>query len=67
MVEATLRRRLFHRGMRVDAWVGSLLRDEAGRRTRTGSAADGPVPRDHAPPRCGIGEQLTGKGLSLTM
>jgi RimJ/RimL family protein N-acetyltransferase len=29
LVEATLRKRLFHRGMRVDAWVGSLLRDEA--------------------------------------
>ncbi|NYF42842.1 RimJ/RimL family protein N-acetyltransferase [Streptosporangium sandarakinum] len=42
VVEATLRRRLLHRGMRVDVWVGSPLRDEAGRRTRTGSAADGP-------------------------
>ncbi|MGV9328159.1 GNAT family N-acetyltransferase [Streptosporangium sandarakinum] len=29
LVEATLRGRLFHRGVRVDAWVGSLLRDEA--------------------------------------
>jgi RimJ/RimL family protein N-acetyltransferase len=25
LVEATLRRRLVHRGARVDAWVGSLL------------------------------------------
>jgi RimJ/RimL family protein N-acetyltransferase len=29
LVEATLRRRLLHRGKRVDAWVGSLLRAEA--------------------------------------
>lgn len=28
VVEATLRRRLFHRGVRVDAWVGSLLPSE---------------------------------------
>lgn len=28
-VEATLRKRLVHRGMLVDAWVGSLLREEA--------------------------------------
>jgi RimJ/RimL family protein N-acetyltransferase len=28
LIEATLRKRLFHRGVRVDAWVGSLLRDE---------------------------------------
>ncbi|MFF4834908.1 GNAT family N-acetyltransferase [Streptomyces sp. NPDC001315] len=28
-VEAVLRRRLVHRGQRVDAWVGSLLADEA--------------------------------------
>jgi RimJ/RimL family protein N-acetyltransferase len=27
-VEATLRRRLFHRGERVDTWVGSLLPTE---------------------------------------
>jgi RimJ/RimL family protein N-acetyltransferase len=27
-IEATLRRRLVHRGERVDAWVGSLLPDE---------------------------------------
>jgi RimJ/RimL family protein N-acetyltransferase len=27
-VEATLRRRLVHRGVRVDAWVGSMLPDE---------------------------------------
>jgi RimJ/RimL family protein N-acetyltransferase len=26
LIEATLRRRLIHRGQRVDAWVGSLLR-----------------------------------------
>jgi RimJ/RimL family protein N-acetyltransferase len=26
LIEATLRRRLVHRGQRVDAWVGSLLR-----------------------------------------
>ncbi|MDT0317279.1 GNAT family N-acetyltransferase [Streptomyces millisiae] len=30
-VEATLRKRLRHRGERVDAWVGSLLPDELGR------------------------------------
>jgi RimJ/RimL family protein N-acetyltransferase len=29
LIEATLRKRLFHRGVRVDAWVGSLLREEA--------------------------------------
>jgi RimJ/RimL family protein N-acetyltransferase len=29
LIEATLRKRLFHRGTRVDAWVGSLLRDGA--------------------------------------
>jgi RimJ/RimL family protein N-acetyltransferase len=29
-IEATLRRRLLHRGVRVDAWVGSLLAEEAG-------------------------------------
>ena len=29
LVEATLRKRLLHHGTRVDAWVGSLLRDEA--------------------------------------
>jgi RimJ/RimL family protein N-acetyltransferase len=28
-VEATLRQRLAHRGVRVDAWVGSLLKAEA--------------------------------------
>ncbi|MFI9837371.1 GNAT family N-acetyltransferase [Nonomuraea sp. NPDC051941] len=28
-VEATLRKRLLHRGIRVDAWVGSLLKGEA--------------------------------------
>ncbi|MEU7895560.1 GNAT family N-acetyltransferase [Nonomuraea sp. NPDC049152] len=28
-VEATLRKRLFHRGTRVDAWFGSLLKNEA--------------------------------------
>jgi RimJ/RimL family protein N-acetyltransferase len=28
-IEATLRKRLVHRGTRVDSWVGSLLRDEA--------------------------------------
>jgi RimJ/RimL family protein N-acetyltransferase len=28
LIEATLRKRLFHRGARFDAWVGSLLRDE---------------------------------------
>lgn len=27
--EGTLRKRLFHRGTVVDAWVGSLLSDEA--------------------------------------
>jgi len=27
-IEATLRRRLVHRGVRVDAWIGSLLRSE---------------------------------------
>ncbi|MCK2219557.1 GNAT family N-acetyltransferase [Actinomadura sp. ATCC 31491] len=27
-VEATLRKRLLHRGIRVDAWVGSLLKNE---------------------------------------
>jgi len=30
-VEATLRRRLVHRGTRVDAWVGSRLRSEPDR------------------------------------
>ncbi|MEV4566829.1 GNAT family N-acetyltransferase [Nonomuraea sp. NPDC049419] len=30
VVEGTLRRRLFHRGRRVDAWVGSMTRDELG-------------------------------------
>ena len=29
LIEATLRKRLFHRGARVDAWVGSLLSGEA--------------------------------------
>jgi RimJ/RimL family protein N-acetyltransferase len=29
LVEATLRKRLLHRGQRVDAWVGSILEDEA--------------------------------------
>jgi RimJ/RimL family protein N-acetyltransferase len=28
VIEATLRKRQIHRGMRVDVWVGSLLRDE---------------------------------------
>lgn len=28
LIEARLRKRLIHRGVRVDAWVGSLLRDE---------------------------------------
>jgi RimJ/RimL family protein N-acetyltransferase len=28
LIEATLRKRLIHRGVRVDAWVGSLLRGE---------------------------------------
>jgi RimJ/RimL family protein N-acetyltransferase len=28
-VEAVLRRRLVHRGVRVDAWIGSMLPDEA--------------------------------------
>lgn len=28
LIEATLRKRLRHRGIRVDAWVGSLLRDD---------------------------------------
>jgi RimJ/RimL family protein N-acetyltransferase len=28
LVEATLRKRLVNRGVRVDAWVGSLLREE---------------------------------------
>lgn len=29
LMEGTLRRRLVHRGERVDAWIGSLLREEA--------------------------------------
>lgn len=29
LIEATLRKRLFHRGARVDAWFGSLLNGEA--------------------------------------
>jgi RimJ/RimL family protein N-acetyltransferase len=29
LFEATLRKRLLHRGQRVDAWVGSILKDEA--------------------------------------
>jgi RimJ/RimL family protein N-acetyltransferase len=29
LIEATLRKRLIHRGGRVDAWVGSFLKDEA--------------------------------------
>ncbi|WP_350281758.1 GNAT family protein [Kribbella sp. HUAS MG21] len=28
LIEGQLRMRLVHRGMRVDAWVGSLVRDE---------------------------------------
>ncbi|MET7335712.1 hypothetical protein [Nonomuraea sp. NPDC005650] len=28
LMEGTLRKRLVHRGERVDAWVGSLLRQE---------------------------------------
>lgn len=28
LIEATLRKRLIHRGTRVDAWVGSLLKNE---------------------------------------
>jgi RimJ/RimL family protein N-acetyltransferase len=28
-VEAVLRRRLVHRGMRVDAWIGSMLPDDS--------------------------------------
>lgn len=28
LIEATLRKRLIHRGTRVDAWVGSVLKDE---------------------------------------
>jgi RimJ/RimL family protein N-acetyltransferase len=28
LIEATLRKRLVHRGARVDAWVGSLLKDD---------------------------------------
>ena len=28
LIEATLRKRLIHRGRRVDAWVGSLLPSE---------------------------------------
>ena len=28
LIEATLRRRQIHRGMRVDVWVGSLLAGE---------------------------------------
>jgi RimJ/RimL family protein N-acetyltransferase len=27
-VEATLRRRLVHRGVRVDAWIGSMIKEE---------------------------------------
>jgi RimJ/RimL family protein N-acetyltransferase len=42
-VEATLRRRLVHRGVRVDAWIGSLLSTElpasSGRSAVAGSAA----------------------------
>lgn len=29
LIEATLRKRLVHRGSRVDAWAGSLLKEEA--------------------------------------
>lgn len=29
LIEGTLRKRLLHRGTTVDAWVGSILRDEA--------------------------------------
>jgi RimJ/RimL family protein N-acetyltransferase len=29
LIEATLRKRLHHLGQRVDAWVGSILKDEA--------------------------------------
>jgi RimJ/RimL family protein N-acetyltransferase len=28
LIEATLRKRLVHRGVRVDTWVGSLLKEE---------------------------------------
>jgi RimJ/RimL family protein N-acetyltransferase len=41
LIEATLRRRLTHRGMRVDAWVGSLLRDEVTAWPEAGAAGRG--------------------------
>jgi RimJ/RimL family protein N-acetyltransferase len=34
LIEATLRKRLIHRGIRVDAWVGSLLSTELTRAPR---------------------------------
>jgi hypothetical protein len=30
VLEGQLRKRLVHRGQRVDAWIGSLLKDELG-------------------------------------
>ncbi|MFI5698067.1 GNAT family N-acetyltransferase [Kribbella sp. NPDC051586] len=36
VMEGQLRKRLVHRGQRVDAWIGSLLKDELGRAEGTG-------------------------------
>jgi RimJ/RimL family protein N-acetyltransferase len=41
LVEATLRRRLVHRGIRVDAWVGSILKEEAARMGDAGPRRSG--------------------------
>jgi RimJ/RimL family protein N-acetyltransferase len=41
LIEATLRRRLTHRGTRVDAWVGSLLKDEVTGAPQAGAAGRG--------------------------
>jgi RimJ/RimL family protein N-acetyltransferase len=41
VIEATLRKRLTHRGTRVDAWVGSLLRGEVTAEPEAGAAGHG--------------------------
>jgi RimJ/RimL family protein N-acetyltransferase len=41
LIEATLRQRLVHRGTRVDAWVGSLLRGEVRAAPEAGAADRG--------------------------
>jgi RimJ/RimL family protein N-acetyltransferase len=41
VIEATLRQRLIHRGRRVDAWVGSLLKNEMTAAPAAGAAGRG--------------------------